>query len=161
MTQQGLIKKVLAAASMEDCNPNHTPAVQGALGADKNGTDMNEPWNYRSIVGMLMYLSTNTRPDISFAVSQLARFSSQPKEVHAKAVKHLLRYLKGTINEGTTVKPTNERKYQLHVDADFAGLFGKEDPRDPNSVRSRTGYIIRLDSMPVVWQSKLKVIQIF
>jgi hypothetical protein len=36
---------------------------------------MEESWSYRSKVGMLLYLCTNTRPDIDFAVSQVAMFS--------------------------------------------------------------------------------------
>jgi hypothetical protein len=45
-------------------------------------------------------LSTNTRPDISFAVSQVGRFSSPPKQSHAKAVKTIVRYLAGTTDKG-------------------------------------------------------------
>ena len=62
---------------------------------------MTEEWNYRSIIGMLLYLSTNTRPDIAFAVSQAARFSNHPKQSHARAVKTIIRYLKGTQDKGT------------------------------------------------------------
>ncbi len=42
------------------------------------------------------------------------------------------------------------------VDADFAGLYSTEDPKDPTSVRSRTGFVITLGGNPVVWQSKLQ-----
>ena len=38
---------------------------------------MTEPWSYPSIIGMLLYLSTNTCPDIAFAVSQAARFTHE------------------------------------------------------------------------------------
>ena len=44
----------------------------------------------------------------------------------------------------------------MWVDADFAGLFGREDDRDPNSVRSRTGYVIMLSDWPIIWKSKLQ-----
>ena len=98
---------------------------------------MKEEWSYRQICGMLLYLSTNTRPDITFAVSQVCRFGNDPKRSHAAAVKHILRYLKKTCNEGITVKPSdNKFNLDLYVDADFCGLFGREDPRDVNSVRS-------------------------
>jgi hypothetical protein len=69
MTQKGLIEKIIKATKMEDCNPNWTPASTQALGIDPDGEPIAEEWNYRSIVGMMLYLSTNTRPDIAFAVS--------------------------------------------------------------------------------------------
>ncbi|KAI2513916.1 hypothetical protein MHU86_300 [Fragilaria crotonensis] len=67
LTQKGLIQKIIKATGLQDCNPNHTPAMQACLGIDPDGEPMDEFWNYRSIVGMLLYLSTNTRPDITFA----------------------------------------------------------------------------------------------
>ena len=68
-----------------------------------------------------------------------------------------MRYLKKTADEGITVKPANNRfDLDLYVDADFCGLFGREDPRDPNSVRSRTGYIAILCGWPIIWKSALQ-----
>ena len=156
MTQRGLIDKILDTANMNDCNPNALPAPQAALGKDESGEPMDEKWNYRAIVGMLLYLSTNTRCDIAFAVSQIARFSANPKKSHATAVKTLLRYLKKTRDKGTIVKPTKHLHLDLYVDADFAGLFKREDDRDPDSVRSRTGYVISLSDWPLVWKSTLQ-----
>ena len=106
---------------------------------------------------MLLYLSTNTRPDIAFAVSQVCRFSSAPKKSHATAVKMILRYLKKTMDKGLLIKPTKDMlSLKMYVDADFCGLYGQEDERDPNSVRSRTGYIITLGGWPIVWKSRLQ-----
>ena len=100
LTQPGLIKKVLAHAAMENCKPVSTPAVSTALGRDEHGKEFSESWDYASIIGMLMYLSQNTRPDIAFAVHQCARFTHNPKNSHAVGVKHILRYLKGTQDKG-------------------------------------------------------------
>lgn len=44
----------------------------------------------------------------------------------------------------------------LYVDADFCGLFNVEKPEDPNSVRSRSGYIIKLSNCPLTWKSQLQ-----
>jgi hypothetical protein len=61
MHKSGLIKKVIAAAKMEDVNPNWTPAAMSALGSDPDVVAYNEePWKYSSIVGMLIYFCTNT-----------------------------------------------------------------------------------------------------
>ena len=69
MTQKDLIDKIIKVTGLENCNLNWTPTTQVALGIDPKGEPMNEELSYPSIVGMLCYLSTNTRPDITFAVS--------------------------------------------------------------------------------------------
>eukprot|EP00978_Attheya_sp_CCMP212_P007814 scaffold18161_cov56-Attheya_sp.AAC.11 len=90
LTQKELTDKTLAAANMTDCNPNYIPLSTNALGLDPDGTPMTETWNYRSIVGMLQYLAGNTGPDISYTVSQVARFSNAPMKSHATAIKTIL-----------------------------------------------------------------------
>jgi hypothetical protein len=50
--------------------------------------------NMHSVIGMLMYLSNNAYPEIQFAVHQCARFTHFPRNIHAKAVKRICRYLK-------------------------------------------------------------------
>ena len=154
-TQKGLIKKTLEAAGMMDCNPNSTPALQAALGSDKDGEPFSESWNYRGICGMLLYLSTNTRPDIAFAVSQVCKYGNDPKKSHASAVKTILRYLKKTAERGLIVNPGKGLFHlDLYVDADFCGLFGQEDPYNKDSARSRTGYIVLLGGWPIIWYTK-------
>ena len=155
MTQPGLIKKILEATKMTDAKPNRLPYPATLLSKDKKGEPYQEEWNYLSILGMCLYLSTNSRPDLILAVSQLARFSSDPKQSHAKAMKHLLRYLRGTSDKGTLVKPSKEIQLEMYVDADYAGLFGIEDPEDKDSARSRMGYLARLGNFPIVAKSML------
>jgi len=52
---------------------------------------------YMRAVGKLNWLALATRPDISYTVSQLARFNSNPGPQHWQAVKRLFRYIQGTI----------------------------------------------------------------
>ena len=54
---------------------------------------------YRQMIGSLMYL-TNTRPDICFTVNTLIQFLTDLRNVHLIAAKHVLRYLRGTIDYG-------------------------------------------------------------
>jgi hypothetical protein len=72
-------------------------------------------------------------PNIAFAVSQAARFSNDPKQSHASAVKTIVRYLVGTKDKGTIVTPTKKLDIKLYVNVDFAGLFKKEPDTDRNS----------------------------
>ena len=46
-------------------------------------------------------------------------------------------------------------KVEMHCDADFAGLWGFENPQDPAVARSRAGWIIWVGGCPVIWGSKL------
>ena len=155
LTQTGLIKKVLEAAGMEDCNTKPTPATT-ALGKDANGADREETWGYASVVGMLMYLANNSRPDIAFAVHQCARFNHSPKRLHENAIKRILRYLKGTMHEGLILQPDAALSIDCYVDADFCGLWGTESSNEITSAKSRTGFVITFASCPLLWVSKLQ-----
>jgi hypothetical protein len=110
----------------------------------------------RNMVGSLLYLACWTRPDISFAVSELSRFVSAPGQNHMQAVKHLLRYLKGTNELGPPhSKPKNsvmaDRPNVLwgFVDSDWAGCLVCPDSR-----RSTSGYALTLNGAAVSWKSK-------
>ena len=105
---------------MESCNNAKTPIALTPLG--KDGESFNEAWNYATIVGMLMYLSTNIRPDITFAVNQYARFTHNPKNSHPINVKKRLRYLWGKKDKGMDLNPTGSYNVDCCVDADFAEL---------------------------------------
>ena len=126
LTQKGLISKIINVTGMQGCNPNHVPATQVALGSDPDGDPMHEIWSYSSVIGMMLYLMMNTRPDITFAVSQVARFCSAPKQSHASAVKTIVRYLAATKDQGTIMRPTGE----LNVDAFWLTLFVMQTSRD-------------------------------
>jgi hypothetical protein len=141
---------------MENCNPNWTPAATTALGMDPNGELMTEEWSYPSIVGMLLYLSINTRPDIAFAVSQVVRFGYSPKQSHASAVKQIVCYLSCTWDKGTIVKRTNTLQLDCSIDADFAGLYKCNPNASPTSAKFRLGFIISLGGVPLVWGSQLQ-----
>ena len=86
-TQPGLIQKVLKATNMEEVNSKPTPTnVEAPLGTDKNGKPPDGNWEYASVVGMLMYLAANSKPDITFAVHQCARFTHCTRRSHEQAI---------------------------------------------------------------------------
>lgn len=84
---------------MLDCNPTKSP-MEYKLTLTKNGDEeLVNPTEYISIVGSLRYLAY-TRPDITFVVGVVSRFMEKPTINHLKAVKGILRYVKGTMNHG-------------------------------------------------------------
>lgn len=91
------------------------------LSIDEHGPDRKFDWHYRSVIGMLGYLQNSTRPDIFMAVHQGARFNSNPKLCHEKAIKRIARYLLGTMDKGIRYSPDPNLGLECYVDADFAG----------------------------------------
>ena len=156
LRQPGLTDKVLKATGMDDCRGVPTPAIDKPIGANKDGDPFDEHWEYSSVIGMLMYLAANSRPDIAHSVHQAARFTHAPRDLHATAVKQILRYLKDTRDKGLIITPNKDHRVDCYVDADFAGLFGSEYDQDPVSVKSRTGYVIMCCGVPILWVSKLQ-----
>ena len=53
-----------------------------------------------SVIGGLLYLANCTRPDIAFATNLLARYSYVPTRRHWNGIKHVFRYLQGTVDLG-------------------------------------------------------------
>ena len=141
---------------MEDCNSVGTPASTTPLNTDKEGDKFSETWDYATVIGMLMYLSTNSRPDIAYAVHQCARFTHSPRNSHAAGVKRILRYLQGTKDQGMFLTPSNTLNVDCYVDADFAGTWSVEDDQDPVSVKSRSGHLITFMGCPLLWSSKMQ-----
>lgn len=156
LRQTGLIDKILKTCNMENCNTKATPCNVEPLGTDANGKRCEAEWDYASVVGMLMYLCSNSRPDIQFAVHQCARFTHSPRASHEQAILRICRYLKGTREQGMTFKPDPSMQLNCYVDADFAGLWSVEDDQDPVCVKSRTGYVLTLGNCPLLWVSKLQ-----
>ena len=83
-------------------------------------------------------------------------FTHSPKASHEAAIHQICCCLQGTKDDGLILNPTSELNVDCHVDADFAGLFGVEDPADPISVKSRTGYVIMNANCPLLWVCKLQ-----
>ena len=100
---------------------------------------------YRELVGAVMYLMTCTRPDIAFAVGQLARNAHRPTRPDVIAAKRLLRYLQGTKNMGITLGGS-ALSLRGYADADYAA--------DASSRRSTSGSVILLSDGPVMWSSR-------
>lgn len=99
---------------------------------------------YQSAVRKLLYLSTRTRPDIAFAVCTVAKYTANPTEDHWKAVKHILRYLAGTVNYGLLYSRDSPIECCSFSDNDWAG--------DLNDRKSTSGYVFQVGGASVSWK---------
>jgi len=126
----------------------------------ENEKSHNNSWHYRSVIGKLNYLEKSTRPDLSYAVHQCARFCEDPKVSHTQAVEHIGKYLLGTRNEGIFIQPDKTSSIDVYVDADFVGNWNRSTAQlDESTSKSRTGYIIKFANCPIIWSSKLQTLQ--
>ena len=127
--------------------------VEAPLGTDTNGSEAKRycPNSYAYVIGMMLYLESNTRPDISFAVHQCARFTHNTKVSHETALNRIFRYLQGTKENGLVFNPSKKLVVDCYSDADFAGLWVHEDPQDPSCSRIRTGFVVTFANCPLLW----------
>ncbi|KMQ81699.1 integrase core domain protein, partial [Lasius niger] len=95
---------------------------------------------YREAIGSLLYLATISRPNISFAVNYLSRFSNKPMVSHWKMVKRVFQYLKGTAHHGIFFN--GDTKLVAYTDSDYGG--------DRLTGHSTSGILIILGG-PIVW----------
>eukprot|EP00957_Ditylum_brightwellii_P146113 11124788-Ditylum_brightwellii.AAC.1 len=66
---------------------------------------------------MLMYLASNSRPEVAFAVHQCARITHGTKHSHEKAILQICKYLKRTKNDGLNVCPSKDLQANCYADA--------------------------------------------
>ena len=107
---------------------------------------------------MLLYLSSNTRPEIQFSLHSISRYTHAPKKSHGQALKRIIRYLIGTQDKGIEFVPDLNQGLDCWVDALFAGLWGYEDAQDPASVKSHTGFVLTLFGCPILTQSRRQTV---
>ncbi|KAL5569887.1 hypothetical protein UlMin_026462 [Ulmus minor] len=144
------ISDLLDRNDMQDCKPAKTPGVVGKSLSQYDGDLFKDPTKYRSVVGALQYV-TLTRPDISFAVNKACQFMQSPTSAHWLAVKRILRYLRGTMQDGIKLQASDHLQIQAYTDADYAST--------PDDRRSSSGYCLYMGENLVSWSAtKQKVV---
>ena len=96
------------------------PLVSNWRKIDASRSDVFDPTLYRQLIGSLMYL-VNTRLDTSFAVNSLIQFMVDPRRVHWTTVKHILRYIRGTLEYGVVYERLESVQLAGFTDADWEG----------------------------------------
>ncbi|KAJ3676254.1 hypothetical protein LUZ60_003666 [Juncus effusus] len=145
VSQEAYAKDILKRYKMEDSNPVATPMELGAKLSKFEGGEIVDVSKYRSLVGSLRYL-TCTRPDIAYSVGVVSRFMEEPRYSHWKAIKRILRYIRGTESLGLYYSKTNEYKLVGYSDSDWCG--------DVDDRKSTSGYVFYIGDTSFTWMSK-------
>ena len=159
LSQPHLIDEIICDMNLSPrSSDKSTPAASTQiLHRDSAAPPFENKFNYRSVIGKLNFLEKSTCPDISYAVHQCARFSSDPRITHGEAVIRIARYLKSRQKEGLILDPHTSKSIEVYADADFSGNWNKlTASEDPSTSKSRTGFIITFANCPITWSSKLQ-----
>ncbi|GJR63270.1 zinc finger, CCHC-type containing protein [Tanacetum coccineum] len=140
--QTGYINKILKETSMTDSNDTKIPMDPGTkLVKAEDGNPVDATY-YRSLIGSLRYL-LHTRPDLSYSVGLLSRFMQDPKDHHLKAVKQVIRYIKGTKEHGIIYKKEGGCKITGYSDSSY-GI-------NTDQGRGTTGIVFYFGEAPITW----------
>lgn len=145
ISQKRLIKRL---AEMYDChNGKKIQSLPKIETIKSNEIDKSVEKTFRSLIGSLMYIANVTRPDILFYVNYLAQKINTPNKTWLKYAKKVVMYLMTTIDLELRSKKENDNVNEVttFVDASYA---------QEESGRSRSGYIIMVNGVPIVWGSK-------
>ncbi|MBW0546312.1 hypothetical protein O181_086027 [Austropuccinia psidii MF-1] len=152
LDQQHFCESLLSQYGMSKCKPTSTPLVPTEQLAIATQDKMEKLNLLRvsscSAIGSINYLSTATRPDLSFAVSSLSQYLENTVIKHWHAFLHVLRYLKGSSNIGLRYKQEEAQGISAWSDADWGNC---------GSTRcSVTGYLATLNNSLVLWKTRKK-----
>ncbi|KAL4023951.1 hypothetical protein IC575_017721 [Cucumis melo] len=136
--QKKYAKEILKKFKMDECKAVSTPMNQKEKLCKEDGADKVDEGYFRSLIGCLMYLTKN-KTDILNLVSILSRFMHCASELHLKAAKRVIRYVKGTSDFG--VKFTRGKEFKLigFSDSDWGGSI--------DDMRSTLGSCFTLSSV--------------
>ena len=138
---------------MDHCNGFPTPTKFDAdLGTYVNGSEAKRdlPNSYASVIGMMPYPESNKRSYISFYAHQCFRFTHNIRASHETDVRRTCQYLQGAKYKGLIFNAYNKLVVYCYADADFAGLWGNENPQGPICARSRTAFLVTFANFHLV-----------
>ena len=151
--QSDTITRALTRFNLQNCKIRNVPADPNSrlsiqkTPLDEHETRAMELVRYREAIGRLLYISIVSRPDIAFAVNQVAQHCQNPGPAHWNAVVRIFAYLKKTANYAICYDGKQRHSLIGYTVSDFAG--------DLNNRKSTSGFIFFFNG-PFSWSSKLQ-----
>ena len=149
-SQSNYIHKVLKPFNMDNTKPTSTPLLMTIRLSDRDSPSTEEERKlngkipYASAIGSIMYAMVATRPDLAYVVGVVSRYMSNPGRKHWEAIKHILRYLRGTKDARLTFKSINSTKVQGYTHSDYVG--------NTENRKSTSGYVFTYGGDDISWR---------
>ena len=145
MSQRQYAMDMLSKYGMADCKPISVPLDQNGKVSTDAGCVLEDPTMYKKMVGSLIYI-TISRPDLSYAVGLVSQYMQVPRKPHLDCVRHILRYLRATVDYALFYAADVPLHVYGYTDADWAGSVSDR--------RSTSGFMFSFGSAAVTWSSK-------
>lgn len=143
LSQERYIEQIANSAGLMEAKPSKIPLDPG-YHKHESSDRLSDNKEYQKLIGQLLYVSVNTRPDISAAVSILSRKTSCPTKDDWVELKRVARYLMTTKNLWLRLSNTKKDEGLLgFCDADWAEC---RDDRKSNS-----GYLMKYNGGTISW----------
>ncbi|XP_028119403.1 uncharacterized mitochondrial protein AtMg00810-like isoform X1 [Camellia sinensis] len=150
LSQRKYTLDLLRDTGMIGCKPASTPMDPNLKLSAESGELFSDPSRYQRLVGRLIYL-TNTRPDLTFAMSVVSQFMHSPRIAHLDAVHHILRYLKSCPGLGLFFNGGIQIELSCFTDANYTDSLIDR--------RSTSGYALSL--VPIFYHEKARNKRLF
>jgi hypothetical protein len=137
--------EILKRFNMMDCKAMSTPMETNLKLLVDTSSEIVDVTLYRQMIDSLMYLK-NTRPNICFVVNTLSQYLVEPRRVHLVAAKHVMRYLKGTLDYGLCYTGDCDFRLYGYTDSDWVGSASDR--------KSTSRCCFNLGSAMTSWESK-------
>ncbi|XP_073526553.1 uncharacterized protein [Phyllobates terribilis] len=157
--QSNYTERILRRFNMDKAHSLSSPIDVRSLNVDKDQFRPTEEDEevigpevpYLSTIGGLMYLTNNTRPDISFSVNLFSIFSSTPTRRHWNGIKHIFRYHRGTHDLGLFSRTQRN--------AILVGYANEGYLSDPHKAKSQNGYVFTYGGITISWKSNKQTVK--
>lgn len=148
LDQQSYISKIASKFGLDRAKGSKVPLDVGYYRSREGSKVMPDNKQYHCLVGALLYVAVNTRPDISASVSILSRRTSEPTEVDWLELKRVVRYLVKTMDYKLKLSCNVDDPFKLvgYSDADWSG--------DTVDRKSNTGYLFQIGGATICWASR-------
>ena len=145
LKQEEYVKRLIQTFRLQNARAVSVPMQSGLDLNANNGEEMSDNHLYQALLGALLYINLQTRPDICYSINVLSRHAKTPTTTHLRLLKHVARYLKGTSGLGLRFNRSKKMNLYLFVDSSWANGPAR---------KSMFGFFVMLNGVPVSFRTK-------